>query len=352
MEYVPGSDLGDLAKTSTTNPRGGRSYLAICAGVHACHDSLDHPSRSKAEQRPGHQRSEWEDRVKILDFGSPSLSTLRFSRPTRHALPRMAQFMAPQGTLPRASPSNEPTEKVDQYGITSLLYLLLAGKDPYPDLEGDDLLHAILRGRYTPLATLRPDLAPVLLAAVARGLQVDPDHRFPNVSALAEAILSESSPKLLKGWTHYFRPPKPLNRRLIGAVSAPHRNGMVEQVSPRVFAPMPEPAPPRAPPVPPSVPALFAVPAAAAHPPTPRSPPSPPEYKVPSSRHPHRQRTKEMSTLITFVCGAAFGAIVATLALLVFLIAESHAAFCPAPPAAPPPSQLNPPSAPSSPTRS
>jgi hypothetical protein len=38
-----------------------------------------------------------------------------------------------------------------------------------------------------------------------------------------------------------------------------------------------------------------------------------------------------MSTLITFVCGAAFGATIATLAFLVFLIAESHAAFCPTP---------------------
>jgi serine/threonine protein kinase len=329
MEYVRGWDLASYArKNSVSTQEAVDLTLAICAGVQACHDS----SITHRDLKPNNVRvstaSDWEDRVKILDFGlaipfdSPILQAYQTRITQTGAIHGTPRYIAPE--LLRRMPA---TQRSDQYAIASLFYLLLAGRDPYPDLDGDQLLHAILRGRYTSLSTLRPDLPPVLLAAAARGLQVDPEKRFPSVDALADAILSESSPKFLKGWTKYFRGRKPVDRRLIGAVSGPHRNGMVEQLRPRVIAPMPEPPPPVRSPV-------FALPPPLPSPPpspTPPSSPDPPEYKVPSARHSPRQRTHEMSTLITFVCGAAFGATIATLAFLVFLIAESHAAFCPTP---------------------
>lgn len=76
----------------------------------------------------------------------------------------------------------------DLYGLGASLYYLLTGKPPFSRPRPDDLLAKVRAADPAPLATLRPDLPPELVAVVHRLMAKRPEQR-PQRAAEVEAAL-------------------------------------------------------------------------------------------------------------------------------------------------------------------
>ena len=378
LEYHSGRDLRAVAKSSPSIQEAVDLTLAICSGVSACHvNSIIH-----RDLKPSNilvtNNTAWHDRVKILDFGlalpfdSPILKAYQTRITHVGTVPGTPRYIAPE-LLRR----QQPTQQCDQYGIASLLYLLLTGRSPFENLEGNELLHAILHGDYPPLHVLRPDTPESLKTAVLRGLHLDPDQRFPNVDDFALAIVDAASPNLRNSFTRYFLNAKrPIDRRLIEPVSAYHPGGLPERrsASPVILTPMSDPSgfPQIAKNIVPlpdpslsrrpspaaslsSVPPLAQLPPIhdpphSHHPssstqPPPASPSTPPPPTVPSTTpsipsqqlpsqplSPNSSRRRRLQTennaIFLVLCGAALGSALTIVAFICFLLYQAHSSVC------------------------
>jgi serine/threonine protein kinase len=317
LAYVEGCDLGDVVKSQLSIQEAVDLTLAISSGVAACHTrSIIHGNLKPSNIRVT-TSTDWQERAKIVGFGRA---------------PGVHGYIAPE-FLRR----EKPTEQCDQYAIACLLYLLLTGHAPFHDLEGDDLVRAIVNGNYIDLALIRPDIPVDLRVAVARGLHPDPTQRFPSIGVFAKAIVLFATPSLQKGWTRYFANTQlPFDRRLIESVSARRPGGLPERraPSPVIVAPMPVPAPaprPSAASEPPvdSEPPVHSKPAVDSEPPVHSKPRVHSAPAVRNSRSTSRSVSRDSrwlspNSVFMFSFGAAFGAALATVLLVSYFMYRQH----------------------------
>jgi serine/threonine-protein kinase len=333
MEYVLGRDLGDLVKQQPLPIQEAVDLtIAICTGVHACHSQAIIHRDLKPSNIRVTNKTEWQDRIKILDFGlalpfdSPILKAYETRITHGGAVRGTPRYIAPELLL-----RQPPTKQADQYGIASLLYLLLTGRAPFHDLEGEGLFRAIVNGAYVPVHFLRPDTPPSLQTAISRGLHVDPSQRFPSVDSFAMEIISAASPHLQRMGTRYFLDARrPLDRRLIEPVSSYHPSGFTERKapSPTIVAPMLVEAPPRPAVSRPTPISLFSPPPPALDRPERRIQTPLPGPAGTSSPRRHRERRSDFKLFLIFTSGAALGAAIAVGAFIAFLAYQRNAAFC------------------------
>ena len=205
LAYVAGQDLGHVAQTKLSVPDAVDLALAIATGISACHcRGIIHRDLKPSNVRVT-TATNWQSRVKILDFGlalpfdSPILQAHHTRITSMGSVPGTPRYIAPE--LLR---HQEPTVKCDQYGLASLLYLLLTQRAPFEDLEGEQLLQAIKDGNIVKPSLLRSELPRQLERLLLRGLHKDPSQRFDSVDDLAAELVPFASPKLQSSWTHYF----------------------------------------------------------------------------------------------------------------------------------------------------
>ena len=362
VEYVAGRDLGSVAKFPLPVEEAVDLTLAICSGVSACHAAQIVHRDLKPSNIRVKNVTRWSERVKILDFGlaipfdSPILKSYQTRITNMGSVPGTPRYIAPE--LLRHQP---PTPECDQYGIVSLLYLLLTGRPPYHDIEGDELLAAIMHGDYVALRMLRSGVPQQLQDAIARGLAVDPNERFPTVNDFALEIVTHATPSLKTSYTRYFSNAQHIDRRLLEPVSAFRKppspvlplvaarvTSGIESIrpagAPKIVAPLQEkPSPGQTPIVAPRVSSAPPVPPLASAAP-PRIPSPPPQLTAPVAPLPEtslaarsrevlrRMRKRKVergySILFVFICGAVFGACLTVGAFICLLLYEHHAAFC------------------------
>jgi eukaryotic-like serine/threonine-protein kinase len=79
--------------------------------------------------------------------------------------------------------------RTDVFSLAATIYTLLAGRTPF-ELPGQSsqnvLIARIVRGQITPME--RTDVPAELLAALTRGMEVDPDDRFESAAAFGRAL--------------------------------------------------------------------------------------------------------------------------------------------------------------------
>jgi serine/threonine-protein kinase len=330
MAYVVGCDLGDMVKSQLSIQEAVDLTLAISSGVAACHTREIIHGNLKPSNIRVTTSTDWQERAKIVGFGRA---------------PGVHGYIAPEFLR-----GKKPTEQCDQYAIACLLYLLLTGHAPFRDLEGDDLVRAIVNGNYMDLALIRPDIPGDLRAAVARGLHPDPTQRYSSIGVFAQAIVQFATPSLQENWTRYFaNTQRPVNRRLIDSVSAPRPGGLPER---RASFPvivqtmsMPAPAPrPSAASEPPvhnespvhskprvhSKPPVHSEPAVHSEPPVHSKPRVHSAPAVRSSLSTSRSVSRDSrwlspNSVFMFSFGAAFGAALATVLFVSYFIYRQHA---------------------------
>ncbi len=126
-------------------------------------------------------------RVKLLDFGIARDAEL----PAEARLTRTGFFV---GTLKYVAPEALSGELVDGradiYSLATIVYWLLTGRYPHPGRSPRELFQQLLSAAPVPLNQAVPGLRfpAALEAALMRGLERDPAHRQPTVTAFAAAV--------------------------------------------------------------------------------------------------------------------------------------------------------------------
>jgi serine/threonine-protein kinase len=126
-------------------------------------------------------------RVKLLDFGIARDAEL----PAEARLTRTGFFV---GTLKYVAPEALSGELVDGradiYSLATIVYWLLTGRYPHPGRSPRELFQQLLSAAPVPLNQAIPGLRfpAALEAAVMRGLERDPAHRQPTVTAFAAEV--------------------------------------------------------------------------------------------------------------------------------------------------------------------
>jgi serine/threonine protein kinase len=352
VEYVAGRDLSSVAKFPLPLEEAVDLTLAICSGVSACHAvKVVHRDLKPSNVRVRNV-SRWSERVKILDFGL----ALDFDSPIRKAAAtRITHLGEIPGTLRYIAPEllrhQTATPQCDQYAIGSMAYLMLTGRAPFHDLDGDELITAILHGDYVAIRMLRSGLPTDLQSAITRSLALDPTERFETVNDFALALVPYATPSLQKSHTRSFGNAQHIDRRLIEPVSsllppspAPLSAANIAPIGPSVpiLTPLPEPI--RG--TPPKVsrrrepsdrpPAAVAI-APVASPPLPSPAPQvavasrPPPLPSPEPPRTGRKSksARDYDILFVFICGAGCGAAFTVGAFICFLLYQHHTASYP-----------------------
>ena len=85
--------------------------------------------------------------------------------------------------------SGEPaTPASDIYSVGVLLYEALTGTKPFDAASPLALAHVVQTRSPTPVAELRPDAPPELVAAISRAMEKDPRRRFASADDMAAAL--------------------------------------------------------------------------------------------------------------------------------------------------------------------
>lgn len=177
MELLPGETLEDSVKRAVWPVADflnlARQTLEGLAAAHAAdilHRDLK-PSNIMVVWPPGGQTYQ----IKVLDFGLAKFS----SGP---ALQTMDQANTILGSIYSMAPEQferRPIDvRTDLYALGCTFYYTLTGHQPFEGETAAEVMAAHLSGRIqAPLATLRPDVPPRLVAWVEAALQREPDQR-------------------------------------------------------------------------------------------------------------------------------------------------------------------------------
>jgi adenylate cyclase len=119
----------------------------------------------------------------LSDFGIAK-DLLRASRATApDAVPGSLLYIAPEVAQGQAV-----TPQSDLYSLGVVMYEVLTGAHPFSDATPATLLVQLLNDPLPPLRAQRPDLPAVLEEVLRRATAKEPDDRYPDVLAFAEAF--------------------------------------------------------------------------------------------------------------------------------------------------------------------
>lgn len=182
MEFVEGQTLanliarGDLALTQQLAIIDG-----LCAGLHYAHRA----GVIHRDIKPVNVMVDNEGIVKILDFGIARAAALAVTQTAT----RPGTVL---GTLNYMSPEQLSGKPVDQradiFAVGAVFYEMLARRQAFPGDIDSGILQLMLVSGPTPLATLRPDLDPAVVAIVNRCLEREVEHRYPDLGVMRKDL--------------------------------------------------------------------------------------------------------------------------------------------------------------------
>jgi serine/threonine-protein kinase len=185
MERLPGTTLADLVARGPLPQSVARAVLAqVLAALAAAH-------RSRILHRdikPGNILFTSTGMAKVADFGIAKAAD------SGHTV--VGQIV---GTVAYLSPqrlAGEPaTPSDDLYAVGAVGYEALTGRRAFPQGTLGSLSHAIMTQRPIPMATLRPDADPVLIALTERAMAPRAQWRFGSAEEM-NSVLSGHGPSV------------------------------------------------------------------------------------------------------------------------------------------------------------
>ncbi|HWB79754.1 MAG TPA: protein kinase [Nannocystaceae bacterium] len=204
MEYVAGDTLEVwLARERRTWAEIVDVFVEAGRGLAAVHSAgLVH-----RDFKPGNVIVRQDGTVQVLDFGlaaragerdleaearrheTPDLDVLAATLTTTGAFMGTPAYMAPEQFLMR------PTDgRADQFSVCVALYEALYGHRPFTGKDLASLMAATIEG-LPGLPAEMPGLPIAVRQVIARGLMREPDDRFPDMTALVQALADTRAPK-------------------------------------------------------------------------------------------------------------------------------------------------------------
>jgi serine/threonine-protein kinase len=195
LEYVEGLPLHKL-RALLRKPRflndpaamfvGARIFGALAA-AHSAHDPQTQELAPVIHRdvNPSNVLIPWDGHVKIADFGIAKITGVDNDKTQAGFIKGTYGYMAPEQVR-----GESVTVRTDVYVASLLLWELLVGRKAIVRGSGSDLdvLRAMAEPTFPTLASLRPDLPPDVLMAIARGLERDPQRRDISSDEIATAL--------------------------------------------------------------------------------------------------------------------------------------------------------------------
>jgi tRNA A-37 threonylcarbamoyl transferase component Bud32 len=187
MEYVEGMELGEALTPADrlSLEQKVRMAVDVCRGLDFAHRmGVIH-----RDVKPANIRLTRDGTVKILDFG-----IAKSLRGTDLTDPNLTQQGLVLGTPSYLSPElvqgDRADHHADMWAMGVILYEMLAGRRPFeaPTITG--LIHRIVAEPPARLDAEALRLPEGLVAAAARALDKDRSRRFPDLGAMAKALLA------------------------------------------------------------------------------------------------------------------------------------------------------------------
>jgi serine/threonine protein kinase len=187
MELLDGKQLGEILR-DTTLPIEDVLVILVRAmeGVAAAHaEGIVHRDLKPENILVCTGTSGRLDDPRVLDFGISKLEEDARRPLTRSGVMMGTPFYM---SFEQISSKRDLDQRVDVYAMGVILYEALCGRVPYSAESVGALAVQMMSGPPTPLAELRPDLSPDLVAVVMRAIALDRDDRYPTMRALIEAL--------------------------------------------------------------------------------------------------------------------------------------------------------------------
>ena len=181
MEYLAGRTLKDIEQKEKILPFGRGLAIAkgICNGLAAAHRiGVLH-----RDLKPENVMVGEDGQPRLMDFGI-AVETGGFV-PQGGTVPGTPQFLAPE-----LLQGESPTVRTDVYAMGVLLYEMFTGRVPIDDDNTARLVRRIVREVPPSVRSLRPDMPPDLAGILDRAIAKDPEARFADATALADAIVA------------------------------------------------------------------------------------------------------------------------------------------------------------------
>ena len=180
MEYIAGKTLKELEEQEKVLPLGRGLAIAkgICGGLAAAHRiGVLH-----RDLKPENVIVGEDGEPRLMDFGI-AIETALYTGEPGDTVPGTPQFLAPE-LLTGAM----PTRRSDVYAMGVLLFEMFTGRVPFDDNDTAKLVRRVITEKAPRVETLRPDLPPELRDILERAIAKDPESRFPDATALSDAI--------------------------------------------------------------------------------------------------------------------------------------------------------------------
>ena len=180
MEYLAGRTLKEIEEQEKTLPLGRGLAIAkgICYGLAAAHRiGVLHRDLKPENVIVGN-----DGKPLLMDFGI-AVETKLGTGTQGDTVPGTPQFLAPELLEGEA-----PGPRTDVYAMGVLLFEMFTGRVPFDDTDTARLVRRVLSEKAPRIESLRPDLPPELRDILERAIARDPESRFPDATALADAI--------------------------------------------------------------------------------------------------------------------------------------------------------------------
>src|SRR5437763_926635 len=183
MERLPGETLHDRIAEGPVDVdwlrRTALDVLGALATAHA--HGIVH-----RDVQPGNILISADGRAKVADFGIAKSLGMESDR---HDLTRTGQLVGtPSYLAPERLDGAPATPRSDLYSLGVVLYEALTGRKPFAGPNALAVAFAIKHDNAVPLAELRPDTDPALVATVEKAMARDPDDRFGSAEEMALAL--------------------------------------------------------------------------------------------------------------------------------------------------------------------
>jgi len=191
MEYLEGEDLSELIDAKGALPE----FLAVDYAMQACEGLAEAHAAGiiHRDLKPANlflaRRTDGSVRVKLLDFGISKLSPAPGSQPEINMTSTQALMGSPLYMAPEQMRSSRSVDRrADIWSMGTIIYEMLTGHSPFEGETLPEVCARILSDPAASMLSLQPDLAPELDTVVLRCLEKNPDRRYPDVAALAQAL--------------------------------------------------------------------------------------------------------------------------------------------------------------------
>ena len=193
LEYLEGEDLSrTLARHGRLAPeRVAVIFRDVLSAMEAAHQAgIVH-----RDLKPNNiflcRYGDRDDFPKVLDFGISKVLDATGGLTASTAYMGTPNYMAPEQADGR---SGQVDARSDVFALGSILYRALGGADAFPGDRVATVLYKIVNEDPIPLSKRNPSLPAATVEVVRRAMARNPEHRFPTVAALAEALLPTLGP--------------------------------------------------------------------------------------------------------------------------------------------------------------